>query len=62
MNTATVLSLSVLMLSLAACSDEPPANNVLSEQSAAIDKAEQINQVLDQAAEAQRKAIDTQSQ
>lgn len=43
-------------------SDEPPAENVFEDQTAALGKAEDTNRMLEQAAEAQRRAIDEQSQ
>lgn len=53
----------VLLLLLGACADDaaPPAK-VLTEQTQAIDKAADVDQLIQDAADAQRQAIDQQSQ
>jgi len=52
-----------LLLLLGACADDaaPPAN-VLTEQTKAIDKAADVDQLIQDAADAQRQTIDQQSQ
>jgi hypothetical protein len=54
------LVLPALLLALSACSGDEPAENVFKAQTDALGKAEQANQMLEEAAAAQRKAIDTQ--
>ena len=50
-------------LVMSACSsDEAPSENVFKDQTDAIGKAEEANELLEQAAQAQRRAIEEQSQ
>ena len=57
------LLLAALVVSVSACSsDEAPSENVFKDQTDAIGKAEEANELLEQAAQAQRRAIEEQSQ
>ena len=55
------IAISVLVL-LAACAESSNEENVFKAQTDAIGKAEQANEMLEQAAAAQRKAIEEQGQ
>lgn len=47
---------------LAGCSGEAPERTVFDEKTSAIDKAKDVNALIDETAAAQRRAIDEQSQ
>ena len=47
---------------LVSCTGEPPERNIFEDQTDAIGKAEDVNKLIEDAAEAQRRAIDAQSQ
>ena len=47
---------------LASCTGEPLERTVFEDQTDAIGKAENVNQLIEDAAEAQRQAIDAQGQ
>lgn len=47
---------------LVSCTGEPPERTVFEDQTDAIGKAKDVNKLIEDAAEAQRQAIDAQSQ
>ncbi|MGR8921587.1 MAG: hypothetical protein ACU85V_18380 [Gammaproteobacteria bacterium] len=57
----TAIAMLAAGLALAACSDEPPEENVFEAQTEALDKAADAARQLEAAAEAQRQAIEEQS-
>jgi outer membrane PBP1 activator LpoA protein len=63
MRFLTVFRIVVMACLLAACSDKSPdkGEHVWKEQTDTIKKAEQVNDVLKQSADAQRKQIEEQS-
>lgn len=50
------------VLVLTACSGEAPEKTVFNDQTSALDKAASVNETVEAAAAAQRRAIDEQSQ
>lgn len=60
MTVVRIILLASALLVLSACSSEEPAENVFKAQTDALGKAEDANKLLEEAAEAQRKAIDAQ--
>ncbi len=60
MTSLRLLPVAVLLSALAACSEQAPQENVFKAQTDALDKAEAANQMLEDAAAAQRKAIEEQ--
>lgn len=56
-----ILIAGVLLLLLAACSDEAPESHVWQSQTDAIKKAENVNKIVMEQAERQREAIEQQS-
>lgn len=53
----------MLLVALSACADDaPPTANVLTEQTKAIEQAADVNKLVEDAAAAQRQAIEQQSQ
>jgi hypothetical protein len=57
---AKLCAVAALVVLLGACSGEEPQDSAFKAQTDAIDKAEDANKLLEEAAEAQGKAIDAQ--
>jgi outer membrane PBP1 activator LpoA protein len=60
MTIARWISTAAAAAMLAACSTEAPEENVFKGQTDAIGKAEDVNKLIEEAAEQQREAIDAQ--
>jgi outer membrane biogenesis lipoprotein LolB len=60
MTVFRIILLASALFVLSACSGDEPAENVFKAQTDALGKAEEANKLLEEAAEAQRKAIDAQ--
>ena len=62
MRIVPVLIVLTAALGLVACSEDKPEESVFGAQTQAIGKAEEANALIQQAADAQRRAIDEQGQ